>query len=276
MSSIGVNIRLLSTLEDVIIQAQRLELSCVQSFVTYQETGNYISLSAIAHKRLLSSKQSINLIIHGSYKVNVASSAHTHKTLYFLKKELALAQKVDAQYLVLHPGSRDIDKTVIDAIDTIAKNINALYKKGDLPILLLENVAFSNRSIGGALEELALIRAKLDKPEKVQFCIDTAHAFSFGYNIADLATQNLFIEHLDTTLGIDSVALLHINDTQEQLGSYKDRHEIPGDGLIGQKALKYFVAHKLLKHIPCIIELPHLDEVKVKEVVTMVNKWRFS
>lgn len=274
MNSIGANIRLLSTLEDVILQAQRLELTSVQSFVTHHETGNYISLSAAACKRFLACKKNINLIIHGSYKINAASSLHTHKTTYFLKKELALAQRIQAQYVVIHPGSRDVNETSMQAVDTIAKSINTIYAKGDFPILLLENVAFGNRSIGGSLEELSLIKAKLDKPEKVQFCLDTAHAFSFGYNIANITEQELFIKSLDTTLGIDSIALLHINDTQEQLGSQKDRHEIPGNGLIGQKALAHFISHERLKHIPCIVELPCLDEMMVKNIVTTVNNWR--
>jgi deoxyribonuclease-4 len=258
------------------MQARDFEIPLVQSFVTHHETGMHVNVSGSAQKKILSQKRNIDVYIHGSYKINLASDAHAPTSAYFLKKELLLAQKLEARALVLHPGSREVDKTREQALETIAKNINALYKKTDYPTLLLENVAFANRCLGGSLEDLALIRSYLDKPEKVQFCIDTAHAFSFGYNLANIGEQSSFIAQLDAILGIDSIALLHVNDTNELCGSQHDRHEIPGNGQIGAEALAQFIAHKRLKHIPCIVELPQLEHNRIKEIITMVTRWRLK
>jgi len=274
MTNVGLNLRIMTTIEELIMQARRLELSSFQSFVTFHETGKYITFSQEMHKRYLHHKKDIVIYVHGSYKINLASTIHTQNSCYFLKKELELAKKLESDYLVVHPGSIEMGKTREQGIDAIAKKINSVYKKGKYPTLLVENVAFGNRSIGGDIYDLALLRSKIDKPEKVQFCIDTAHAFSFGYNIADSREQHKFIQLLDELLGIDSIALLHINDTKEKLGSQHDRHELPGDGLIGREALAQFIADPRLKHIPCIVELPNLSEEALKKVVITVRGWR--
>ncbi len=274
MENVGLNVRLITTLDDLIMHVKRLELTAFQSFLTFHETGNYITFSHDVYKRFIQHKKDIDLYIHGSYKINLASTLHSQNSCYFLKKELELANRLESGYLVIHPGSIEAGNTREQGIDAIAKKINHVLKKGNYPTLLLENVAFGNRSIGGEISELAVIRSKLDKPEKVKFCIDTAHAFSFGYNIADMNEQKRFIEFLEETLGIDSVALLHLNDSQEKLGLHRDRHAIPGEGLIGRDALKAFICDIRLKHIPCIVEVPNLSEDDLKKVVMDVRSWR--
>lgn len=274
MKKVGLNLRLITNFEDLIAQAKRLNLSSFQAFVTFHETGNYITSSHEMFKRFARHKKDIELYVHGSYKINLASTVHSRNSYYFLKKELELTKRLDSSHLVIHPGSTEVGKTNEQGVDAIVKNLNELFKKGNFPTLLLENVAFGNRCIGGSLEDLALIRSKLDKPEKVKFCIDTAHAFNFGYNIADLHEQNLFIEDLEKKLGIDSIALLHLNDSLEQFASKRDRHAIPGEGFIGQKALEAFVSDRRLKHIACIVEVPNLCEDDLNEVVTKVSSWR--
>lgn len=272
--NVGLNLRLLTTFEDLIVQAERLELLAVQSFVTVHETGRYISMSQERYKNFTQYKKNIELYVHGSYKINLASMLYAQNSCYFLKKELEIAKKLGSGYLVVHPGAVEVGKTHEQGIDAVAKKINTVFKKGYYPTLLIENVAFGNRCIGGDINDLSQLRAKIDKPETIKFCIDTAHAYSYGYNIADLQEQDRFIAQLDKLLGIDSIALLHLNDTQEKFGSQQDRHAVPGHGLIGVEALKKFVSDPRLKHIPCIVELPNLDEKELKKIVLNVSNWR--
>ena len=52
--------------------------------------------------------------------------------------------------------------------------------------------------------------------------------------------------------------MLHINDSKVELGSFKDRHEDLGEGLIGKEAFKILANHPKLKNINGVIETPGL------------------
>jgi deoxyribonuclease IV len=274
MKKVGLNLRLTTNMRDLIIEAQRLELPFFQSFLTFQENGSYIYCSEDEYQEFLLLKQDTPFYAHGSYRINLANAPYRNDSYYFLKKELELAKKLECSYLIMHPGSTTDCQDHNQGIDNVAKKINTVLKKGDYPTILLENVAFGKKVLGGDLHDLALIRSKIDKPEKVQFCIDTAHAFAYGYTIADSDEQGNFIDLMQKILGIDSIALIHLNDTREQLGSFRDRHDIPGQGNIGIEALKRFVNDSRLEHIPTLLELPILSEDVVKDILQQINAWR--
>jgi apurinic endonuclease APN1 len=274
MRGVGLNLRLKTNLYDLINEANRLDLPFFQSFLTFQETGKYIKFTQEECKNFLLLKGEKPLYAHGSYKINLASTHYHDDGAYFLKKELELARKLECNYLIVHPGAtRDCQERNL-GIDYVAKKINTVFKKEYFPSLLLENTAFGSRTIGGEIYDLAHIRSKLDKPEKVQFCIDTAHAYSYGYNIADSHEQEKFIQLLHEVLGFQSIALIHLNDTKVKLGEKHDRHDILGEGNIGEQALKKFVLDPRLAHIPLMLELPILPEDMLKEIMGRINLWK--
>lgn len=271
--NVGVNLRLTTSVFELLAQAQSLEIPFFQCFLTSSVNGHYVSYTQDEYDTFLTSKGPIQIYAHGSYKINLANPAYRNDSCFFLRRELELAKKIGATHLVAHPGSTINHQDHMQGIDNVAKKINRVYKKGDHPILLLENVAFGNRAIGGDINDLALIRSKLDKPEKVQFCIDTAHAYTYGYNIACLEEQLNFVNLIDELLGIESVALIHLNDTKEELGTKRDRHDIPGNGNIGITALKQFISDPRLIHIPLMLELPLLSEGDLKTTLEFVKSW---
>ncbi len=117
------------------------------------------------------------------------------------------------------------------------------------------------------------MRSKLDQPEKVGFCIDTAHAYAFGYNVADEQEQDAFIDLIGKTIGFDALSLIHLNDTKELLSSKRDRHDIIGQGMIGAHHLKRFMHHPKLVSVPVLLELPSLPEEEQKAILHTVNSW---
>ena len=159
----------------------------------------------------------------------------------------------------------------LEGIDALAIALNHLFKQERDIILVLENSCHGNLAVGSDIIDFKLLLEKIDKPERINFCIDTAHAYSFGYNIADSAEQEKFIQLLDTTIGIDRIKLIHLNDTLEQLGSRIDRHAIIGEGVIGKDALYHFAMHPQLCHIPLLLELP---ELTIEEELVVLNKVR--
>ena len=60
----------------------------------------------------------------------------------------------------------------------------------------------------------------------------------------------------DRILGMDQIAVLHINDSLNTCGSHKDRHANIGHGMIGYGPLHEIVHMKAFDNIPMILETP--------------------
>jgi deoxyribonuclease-4 len=100
----------------------------------------------------------------------------------------------------------------------------------------------------------------------IHFCLDTAHAFAYGYNLEE---SEAFVELLDQTMGTQNIKLIHLNDSSQICGSKIDQHEIPGNGLIGKDTLLQLSRHKKLRHIPIIAEPPSGAENIAKTVMEL-------
>ena len=67
-------------------------------------------------------------------------------------------------------------------------------------------------------------------------------------------------EHFDEVLGLDQIAVFHINDSLNPLGAHKDRHANIGEGSIGFETLYRVVHDPRFLEIPKILETPWLCE----------------
>lgn len=275
MKRIGLHLRFNTTFIDLIQQAIRLNMSFFQCFLLNPKnkipTFNILLKDRKAGKQLLES-HNIKGYAHASYAINLASGT-SDAGLYFLKKEMLLAKQCGFSEIVLHPGCATGSKDRLDGIDNIAKRLNMLLKNEKSIKILLENAAFGAHSIGGDLHDFKLILEKLDHPEKIGFCIDTAHAYVYGYNIANEYEQESFIKLIDETIGFNALSLIHLNDTKEILNSKRDRHDIVGNGMIGELYLKRFMHHEKLSSVPVVLELPSLPEEEQKAILHTVNSW---
>ena len=271
MRKIGLHLRLQDRVSELFKRAQSLDIGLFQCFFIFQTTGKLISPSPedIAECRAMSSLFSM-LILHGSYWINLASHQTRHRAL---ERELNLAKKFGFTHLVLHSGSARGSESREQSIDYLARSLNDVLKNEQDIQIVLENTAHGGMAIGSDLQDFYLLKEKLEYPEKIKFCIDTAHAFSYGYDICNITDQNAFINLLDTTIGIDSIVLIHMNDLVDRQGSRLDRHAIPGMGSLGQEVLQRFVKHPLLSHIPLILELPLVSEQEELEILQQIINW---
>ncbi|HSW74206.1 MAG TPA: TIM barrel protein, partial [Candidatus Limnocylindria bacterium] len=113
----------------------------------------------------------------------------------------------------------------------------------------------------------------LNHPEKIAYCIDTAHAYAYGYNLVDVTEREACIALLDTTLGIENIVLIHLNDTYEKLGSKLDKHQTLGQGSLGETALRAFSFHERLHAIPLLMELPVVSQEEEERNLALVRGW---
>jgi deoxyribonuclease-4 len=156
-------------------------------------------------------------------------------------------------------------------IDSLARTLNTITKHEHDIIFVLENTVHTNKSVGSDLQDFYHLKQKLEFPERIAFCIDTAHAHAYGYNIIDM--QQNFIDLIDQTMGISNLALIHLNDAMHERGSHIDKHAPLGKGCIGENALKSFALHPSLSSVPLILELPILSESQEHAALKKVKYW---
>ena len=68
---------------------------------------------------------------------------------------------------------------------------------------------------------------------EVRVCVDTAHAFVAGYDLSTPEGAATVGGELRGVLG-DRIALLHLNDAKNGLGSHRDGHGRIGEGQVSQ------------------------------------------
>ncbi|MGV2386318.1 MAG UNVERIFIED_CONTAM: deoxyribonuclease IV [Thermobifida fusca] len=204
------------------------------------------------------------IVVHAPYIINLASykSNVFELAVEFLQSEIERTAYVGAKQLVLHPGSYT-DKDVAYGIDRIVEGLNeVLAVPGDVNIAL-ETMAGKGSEIGRRFEELAAIIEKAVHNDRLTVCFDTCHAHDAGYDI--IGDFDGVMAEFDRIIGLDRLAVIHINDSKNPRGAAKDRHAPVGSGYIGYAALHAIAHHPVAKDKPLILETPWIGKDKATE-----------
>lgn len=268
---VGIHIRLQQGLLDIVDAVSRMKLPAAQSFLL-NESGKYVSLSHRSITQFVAHKEKLKFLyfVHAAYwssMVHVGSQEFAS-----LLKEAELARRLTSDGIVIHVGATRARLDKKDQISYVAEALNELLLQvTDIP-LILENSPHAGRNVGGDFMDFALLLEKVEVQNRVRFCIDTAHASVFGYDLISESKRRDFFKLLENVFEPEQIALLHLNDTDKDCGSFIDRHILPGDGMLGKDALTWFMHQPLCKNVPIIIEPPvsvidGRDAFIVKEVV---------
>ncbi len=201
------------------------------------------------------------LVIHTNYLVNLASTNQLflQKSVQAFRGEVERALSLCAEYLVLHPGSfrgADRERGLLQTAAAIATATHDLdLAKGGLTILI-ENTAGSEFSLGGTFEQVAEVIDCLRGILPIAACIDTCHTHVAGYDIVREEGIYQTLQHLDATIGLNNVKVVHCNDAKAARGSKLDRHQHIGKGMIGKKAFAILLNDLRLAHAAFIAETP--------------------
>lgn len=197
------------------------------------------------------------MVVHDSYLINLASPKDDllEKSMAAFQDELERCDELAIQYLVTHPGAHT-GSGVEEGIRRFAESLNRVHDT--LPdikaITCLETTAGQGTTLGRTFEELAAIIDQIEAKERVGVCFDTCHAFAAGYDIRTVDDVNAVMEEFDRIVGLDRLLVLHLNDSKNPLGSFKDRHDHIGDGNIGVEGFRGIVNHPRLAGLPAILE----------------------
>ncbi|MBW1710014.1 MAG: TIM barrel protein [Deltaproteobacteria bacterium] len=109
---------------------------------------------------------------------------------------------------------------------------------------------------------------------RVGVCLDTAHAWGAGYDLARPRGQEEMLAEFDRVLGMENLSLIHFNDSLAALGSRRDRHSAIGQGQIGARGLARLVRHSALEHLAGLMETPRETEENDLANMARVKRWR--
>ncbi len=197
-----------------------------------------------------------NVIVHAPYIINLANNGSNYDfAISFLKQEVKRVETLGITKLVLHPGSH-VGLGSEEGIRNIIFALNQVITKDTKAIICLETMAGKGSECGATFEEIKTILDGVQYKDKVMVCLDTCHIHDAGYSVHDFDAT---LEQFDHIIGLEKLGCLHINDSKNERGSHKDRHENIGYGKIGFDALLYVLYHEKLKGIPKILETPYVS-----------------
>lgn len=203
-----------------------------------------------------------DLIVHAPYIINIGNTVNPatfELGVNFLQSEIERTLALGAKQIVLHPGAH-VGEGAEKGIAKIIEGLNEVLTTDQVVQIALETMAGKGSECGRSFEELAQIIDGVTHNEKLSVCFDTCHTHDAGYDIVD--DFDGVLEEFDRLIGIDRIKVVHVNDSKNERGARKDRHENIGFGHIGFEALDYIIHHPQLSDVPKILETPYVGADK--------------
>jgi deoxyribonuclease IV len=124
------------------------------------------------------------------------------------------------------------------------------------PRLLVEPTAGGGSAMAARMEQLERYFAALDGHPKLGVCLDTCHPWAAGHDLAAPRGLSRTVSALTRAVGRGRLALVHVNDSRDPLGSTRDRHETLGKGSLGEATFSQLFTVPALAGIPILVETP--------------------
>lgn len=223
-----------------------------------------------------------DIIVHAPYIINIANTtkpATFELGVEFLTSEIERTQSLGARQIVLHPGAH-VGAGVEKGTERIIEGLNEVLNKDQTVNIALETMAGKGTEIGRSFDEIARIIDGVHYNDKLTVCLDTCHIHDAGYDI--VSDFEGVLTEFDKIIGLDRIKVIHVNDSKNERGASKDRHENIGFGHIGFDPLNYIVHLDRFKDIPKILETPYVGEDKknrkspYKEEIAMLKSKQFN
>ena len=196
------------------------------------------------------------ILAHAPYTLNLCSDKENIRTFAqnTFADDLQRLEYTPNQMYNFHPGSH-VGQGEETGIKYITEALNNVLFPEMTTTVLLETMAGKGSEIGRNFGELRAIIDGVELSDKLGVCLDTCHVSDAGYDIKEHLDDVL--EEFDKVIGIDRLKALHLNDSKNQMGAHKDRHEKIGEGYLGIETFEAVVNHPQLKNLPMFLETPN-------------------
>ena len=235
-------------------------------------------------KALMNESGIDEFVVHAPYIINLANTIKPETfeiAVQFLTLEIERTSKMGSKILVLHPGSH-VGAGAEAGVSQIVKGLNEVLTSDTDVNIALETMAGKGSEIGRNFEELAMIYDGVIHNDKLRVCFDTCHTSDAGYDIIN--DFDGVISRFDKIIGKEQIAVFHMNDSKNEPGAGKDRHENFGFGKIGFEPLMYIMNHKDFENVQKILESPYIKDSEnskksyepFKHEISMIRSGKFN
>lgn len=201
-----------------------------------------------------------HVIVHAAYVLSVATADADKwaRAAAGLAKEMERSTMIGAGGVCFHPGSAS-DGDPEAAAERVARAMVGALEAVDGPTrLLVENTAGAGRTLGRTAAEVGAILSHIPDAlrSRAGYGLDTCHLYASGYDISESAAGlSAVLDEFEAACG-EPPSFFHLNDSEGELGSNRDRHRLLGDGRIGAEPFGWLMKDARSKGVPLILETP--------------------
>jgi deoxyribonuclease-4 len=221
---------------------------------------NYRDDDIAEFRELLAAGPVTSIVLHAVYLINCASKDRVirEKSLNSLAHALRVGDAIGAHGVVVHPGSA-VGEPLPEALRRVGEAIRHVLDESESCPLLLENTAGAGGTIGRSFTELAELLDLGGGHPRLGICLDSCHMLASGLDVRTAEGLSEILEECVSTVGLDRVRCLHVNDSMTPLGSNRDRHAPLGEGELGAEGCAAFFSEPRFEGLPAIFEGPGLE-----------------
>ena len=267
MLNIGCHLSISKGYENMGNEALKINANTFQFFTRNPRGGKIKDLNENDINKLLGLMQEnkfAKILAHAPYTMNLCSDKEDIRDFAknMMKEDLERMEYLPGNMYNFHPGSH-VGQGTEKGIEYIVKALNEVLTENQNTTVLLETMAGKGTEIGRNFEELKMIIDKVYLKDKLGVCLDTCHINDAGY---DVSNMDKVLEEFDKVIGLDYLKAIHLNDSMNEKGSHKDRHQKIGEGTIGIKNIEKIINNSILKRIPFYLETPNDLDGYAKEI----------
>ena len=195
------------------------------------------------------------VLCHALYLCNLAAPDPVtyERSVAALRNTTEVACAIGADGVVFHVGSH-LGSGFEHGLERVLPAMEQVLELcSDETWLLMENSAGAGGTIGRSIEELATLWERLDRHPRLGICLDSCHLWVSGVDVTDPAALDACLDEVNSTIGLDRLRALHVNDAAAPLGSNRDRHANVLEGELGEK-LGVFLSNPRLQGLPAVLE----------------------
>jgi deoxyribonuclease IV len=195
------------------------------------------------------------VVAHAKYLINLASPNEELRdhSVRALAHELVAAGTLGIELVVVHAGSHGGDGEV-KGMDRLVEGLGRAREQAAGRDGATEPVVENSVGAGTQLCSTFDSLGEVARRAGVRVCVDTAHAFVAGYDLSSHGGGSMVASELVASVG-DAVALVHLNDAKNELGSHRDGHRKVGEGRISIDAWSGLFSG--LPGVPVVMETPY-------------------
>jgi deoxyribonuclease-4 len=261
---IGAHLSAAGGLDKAIDRAEAVGAESLQVFTQSPRTWRPTNHDPASFDRFRERRVEVGLagvLCHALYLCNFAApdDAVYEKSVAALRNTMQIACAIGADGVVFHVGSHLGSGFEAGLERVVPAMEQVLDLCSDETWLLMENSAGTGGTIGRSIEELATLYERLDRHPRLGVCLDSCHLYASGVDVTDPVLLDALLDELDSSIGLDRLRALHVNDSEAPLGSNRDRHANILEGLLDER-LGVFLGNARLQGLPAVLEVAGPDK----------------